>query len=547
MNRCTIRPPSPRARWPSWKPAPRPRRFQKEPHPCLASSASSTPGRSRPTPGVVHKGKPAVRFKGPDGKAVVAPLTKKGDRCRVPSPVWYGQYRDADGRVVRVALVANKAAAEQLLAELVRKAAQGLARMLDPHEAARKRPLAEHLAEYRRHLDAKNNDARYVGQVARALRGGLRGGGRRIHPGPHGRPFRGLARRSPARGHGRLDQQPLPDQREDLHEMAGGRRPAAVALDPLRSLNASTARRTCGGGDGRCRSMKSPGCWPRRRVVGDVPRFDGRGPVFPVRPRAADGVPGPANWPPSRRRLSTWPATCPRRPWRPRTRRTGGKPSSRCRATWRPSWGHLEGQAVARLTVAGNVAPAGLQDDRRRPGRGLCCVDRRGGRRRRGMRPAREVGLPGITAQAGMADFHATRHSYITRFAAERRPPEDGEEPGPARIDRPDHESLHPPATPRPCGRARECRPWWGRPKSSPFCATGTDGAYTPLTQIPHGECGWAMADDGEGAGKASERRGRNPLKVKAFEGGRTEAMGNDKRVGEGTRTPDIQSHSLTL
>jgi hypothetical protein len=38
------------------------------------------------------KGKPvpAVRFRSSDGKTVTALLTKKGDRCRVATPTWYG-------------------------------------------------------------------------------------------------------------------------------------------------------------------------------------------------------------------------------------------------------------------------------------------------------------------------------------------------------------------------------------------------------------------------------------------------------------------------
>jgi hypothetical protein len=53
-----------------------------------------------------HPRRPAegARFKGDDGKTVTAPLTKKGDRCRVASPVWYGQYLDADGVLRRMPL-----------------------------------------------------------------------------------------------------------------------------------------------------------------------------------------------------------------------------------------------------------------------------------------------------------------------------------------------------------------------------------------------------------------------------------------------------------
>ena len=60
---------------------------------------------------IQHKGKPAVQFRDADGRKIIAPLTAKGDRCRVSATKWYGQYRDADGVVQREALSANKQAA----------------------------------------------------------------------------------------------------------------------------------------------------------------------------------------------------------------------------------------------------------------------------------------------------------------------------------------------------------------------------------------------------------------------------------------------------
>jgi integrase len=104
--------------------------------------------------------KPAVRFKGPDGKWVVAPLTKNGDSCRMKSPNWYGW---VDGKPVP--LCANKAAAESLLGEKLKKAAQKLAGIADPYEEHRKRPLVEHLADFRKELEGRNNDPRYVALV----------------------------------------------------------------------------------------------------------------------------------------------------------------------------------------------------------------------------------------------------------------------------------------------------------------------------------------------------------------------------------------------
>jgi integrase len=125
-------------------------------------------------------GKPdrlAVRFQGPDGKTVIAPLTKGGDRCRVPSPVWYGQYTDSDGVRQRVPLCENKAAAEAMLGELIHKAGLGRVGIRDPFEAHRKRPLAEHLSDYRRELASRGNAPRYVGLVVSRLRSLLDGCG----------------------------------------------------------------------------------------------------------------------------------------------------------------------------------------------------------------------------------------------------------------------------------------------------------------------------------------------------------------------------------
>jgi hypothetical protein len=90
---------------------------------------------------VTFKGKPAVRFKDQAGKTMVAPLTGKGDRCRVASPLWNGNYVDADGQPQRVPLCENKVVAEQMLADLVLKAGQGKAGIRARYEPHRKRLL----------------------------------------------------------------------------------------------------------------------------------------------------------------------------------------------------------------------------------------------------------------------------------------------------------------------------------------------------------------------------------------------------------------------
>jgi integrase len=114
---------------------------------------------------IIHKGKAAVRFKGTDGKAVVAFLTKKGDRCRLASPTWYGW---VDGAAVP--LCTNKTAAELMLAELVRKSERAEAGISDPFEQHCKRPLAEHLADWEASLLASGSTAKHVKQTLACAR-----------------------------------------------------------------------------------------------------------------------------------------------------------------------------------------------------------------------------------------------------------------------------------------------------------------------------------------------------------------------------------------
>src|SRR5262245_46859775 len=89
---------------------------------------------------ITHKGKPHARFTD-DGKTVVAPLTKKGDRIRLLSKKWYGEYRDAGGVLQCAPLSTDKTAAGQMLAERVRKAELKKANISDPFEQHRRRPL----------------------------------------------------------------------------------------------------------------------------------------------------------------------------------------------------------------------------------------------------------------------------------------------------------------------------------------------------------------------------------------------------------------------
>ncbi len=96
---------------------------------------------------------PAVRFRGPDGKTITAPVTTKGANagklCRVASPTWYGKVNG-----VSIPLCSNKAASEIMLGEKMKQAAMGQAGAVDPHKEHRVRPLVDHLAAFQAELAA---------------------------------------------------------------------------------------------------------------------------------------------------------------------------------------------------------------------------------------------------------------------------------------------------------------------------------------------------------------------------------------------------------
>jgi hypothetical protein len=112
-----------------------------------------------------------------DGKPAWQPLTKKGDRYLEPSEKWYGQYKYADGCTRRVPLSTDKTAAQQMLNALVRKAELGKVGIVDPFEEHARRPLADHLDDFRRSLVNKGSSERHAQQTVRRARRAIEGYG----------------------------------------------------------------------------------------------------------------------------------------------------------------------------------------------------------------------------------------------------------------------------------------------------------------------------------------------------------------------------------
>src|SRR5436305_9297490 len=106
--------------------------------------------------------KSITRYLDAEGRQV--PKGTPGARkVREKSAKWYGR---APGAARPVPLCENKAAAQIMLNELVRKAGLATVGLADPYEEHRKRPLLEHLADFESALLAKGDTGKQAGQVA---------------------------------------------------------------------------------------------------------------------------------------------------------------------------------------------------------------------------------------------------------------------------------------------------------------------------------------------------------------------------------------------
>jgi len=88
-------------------------------------------------------------------KPVTVTDLKTGKRVKGKSKKWWGRYRDATGVERRVPLAVDKTAAQAMLNEVLRKVEREKAGLIDPTEEQRKRPLSEHVADFKRYLKNK--------------------------------------------------------------------------------------------------------------------------------------------------------------------------------------------------------------------------------------------------------------------------------------------------------------------------------------------------------------------------------------------------------
>jgi hypothetical protein len=112
---------------------------------------------------VEHDGRLHARFKDRRGQTVLAPLTEDGQKVLLETRMWYVEYRDANGVLRKVPGFTDRKATDQLAADLEKKAAREIVGLSDPRaEEHIRRPLPEHLTDFRTALEAKGNSPAYV-------------------------------------------------------------------------------------------------------------------------------------------------------------------------------------------------------------------------------------------------------------------------------------------------------------------------------------------------------------------------------------------------
>ena len=91
---------------------------------------------------------------------------KTGQKVKAWSRKWWGRLRDENGKEKRVPLATDKTAAQAMLNELIRKMERRAAGVVDRFDEDRKKPIGEHLSDFKRHLEANKVSQEQVNLVA---------------------------------------------------------------------------------------------------------------------------------------------------------------------------------------------------------------------------------------------------------------------------------------------------------------------------------------------------------------------------------------------
>ena len=103
----------------------------------------------------------------------VAKGTPGAKKVKQKSDTWRGKFKGADGVFRTVTLCDDRDAAQEMFSEIAKRARRESRGDIDPFEDHRKRPLIEHLADFKTHLEAKGSGARHVLQTCNRIQDGF--------------------------------------------------------------------------------------------------------------------------------------------------------------------------------------------------------------------------------------------------------------------------------------------------------------------------------------------------------------------------------------
>jgi integrase len=98
-----------------------------------------------------------------------------GERVKGKSRKWWGRFRDVDDREKRVPLAVDRAAAQAMLAEYVRRVERQKVGLIEATDEHRKKAIAQHVVDYEKYLRAKANAPRYIALAIGRLKALLAG------------------------------------------------------------------------------------------------------------------------------------------------------------------------------------------------------------------------------------------------------------------------------------------------------------------------------------------------------------------------------------
>jgi integrase len=103
-------------------------------------------------------------------KPVILKDPNSGEKIKTKSKKWWGQFKDANGKLKRVPLAVDKAAAQAMLNKLVKQVEREKAGLVDPTDAQRRRPLKEHLKEFENYLNHRGITSKHIMETTAKLK-----------------------------------------------------------------------------------------------------------------------------------------------------------------------------------------------------------------------------------------------------------------------------------------------------------------------------------------------------------------------------------------